>query len=143
LQANAFPSYDYGLLASKQTKDLIQLPELTLVKPAEISSSFTAGSADTIRIEIKSVFYGIQADAARQIFTWEGLEEISFDCLLEIQEQWSQEVSLDVPLEFYDDRFNNTITIIESYIIPIENYWTSRNLLLSVMRSRVQRQTAA
>ena len=66
------------------------MPEASSTKPAEISTSFASGAADSVTILIKSVFYGLEADVCRQMVTWVGTESISLECLLEVQEQWGE-----------------------------------------------------
>lgn len=142
LETNAFPEYHFGLLIAKDTNDLTELPRSTPDKPAEVSTSFSKESADTIKIQIKSTYFDMEADAGRQLFTWLGMDQISSNSLLEIQENWGKEVAVYAPIEFHDDRFNNVITIVETYTLPVENYWESRGAhaaLMSVMRSRIYR----
>src|SRR5690349_5676816 len=129
-------------MMSDHTIDIVELPEHPLSKPAEINTCFASASADMLKIQIKTTFYDLQADMCRQLYTWEGAEAISLSCLSEIQENWGSEVAIDAPIEFLDDRYNNVITVFETYILPVEEYWASREALFSLMRSRIQRMSA-
>ena len=145
LEANAFPEYNFGLLMASETEELIELPKKSnLAKPADVTTSFASESADTIKIQIKTMYYDLEADVCRQIFTWAGSEEISASGLLEIQENWGSEAAIDTPLEFHDDRYNNVITLVETYRISVENYWKHYGVhaaLLSIMRARINRMS--
>ena len=61
LHSNTFPEYNYGLILSHETKDLIALPELTLPHPTEIHASILVESEESALVKLKMTLYGFLA----------------------------------------------------------------------------------
>lgn len=119
LQINFFPGYEWGLLLSDHSKELIQLPRVTFKNPTEIDTSFTLETEDVARLKIKSVFYESKADRLRRSLEWNGLKKIEEESLSTMQEVYGA-VTLDVPMEMVDDREKNVVTLVESYRLPTQ-----------------------
>jgi hypothetical protein len=117
LQTNIFPAYEWGLLLSNDSKELISLPQLIFKNPTEIATCFTLESEDIAHLEIKSVFHDFSADRFRRSLEWNGLKNIEEKSLSAIQEVYGA-ATLDTPTEITDDRDNNIMTLVESYRIP-------------------------
>lgn len=124
-----FPNYNYGLLLSKDSKDLIELPKTALKCPTEIDSFFVLESQNVALFKIKSVFYESKADRLRRRLKWEGLKSLEKESLAMMQEIYGA-VTLDSPMKFTDDRENNIIHLIESYLLPIQSKGNKKELEL-------------
>ncbi len=119
LQTSFFPGYEWGLLLSNDSKELISLPKVIFKNPTEIDTSFTLESEDTAHLKIKSVFYESRADRLRRSLEWNGLKKIEEESLSTMQEVHGA-VTLDAPTEITDDRESNIVTLIESYRLPTQ-----------------------
>lgn len=119
LHTNFFPHYEWGLLFSKNTNKLSPLPKTIPKKPQEIDTSFIAESEDSVRMNIKNVFYDFDADRFRQLIEKKGMKKFSEDSLSEIQETYGA-VTLASPIEVSDNREDNIIIVNESYLLPTQ-----------------------
>ncbi len=129
LQTNYFPDYEWGLLLSDKTVALTSLPKSIFRYPTEIDTSFVLESEDSARLKIKSVFYDSRADSLRRSLEWYGLEKTSEHSLSDLQEFYGS-VTLSSPMEVFDDRNNNKITLIESYCVPSQILAKQKTLAL-------------
>lgn len=119
LETNFFPPYEWGLLLSTDSKELIPLPKVTIKNPTQIDTSFILESEDVAHLKVKRVFYESRADRLRRSLKWNGLKKIEEDCLSTMQKFYGA-VTLDAPMEILDDRENNVATFIESYHLPTQ-----------------------
>jgi len=119
LQTSFFPGYEWGLLLSNDSKQLISLPKVIFKNPTEIDTTFTLESEDIAHLKIKSIFHESRADRMRRSLEWNGLKKIEEESLSTMQEIY-RAVSLDAPTEILDNRENNVVTLIESYQLPTQ-----------------------
>lgn len=119
LQTNFFPDYGWGLILSKDSKDLISLPKVVFKNPTEIDTSFILETEDIAHLKIKSVFHGSQADQWRGVLEWYGLKKIEEGFLTKMQEIYGG-ASLDAPIQIVDNREKNITILTESYRVPTE-----------------------
>ena len=119
LQTNFFPDYDWGLILSEDSKELISLPKVVFERPTEIDTSCILESEDTARLKIKTVFYASRSDRWRRSLEWNGLKKIEEGSLATMQEVFGG-ASLDAPLEIVDDREKNVVVLTESYRLATE-----------------------
>lgn len=119
LQTSFFPDYEWGLLLSSDSKELIPLPRVIFKNPTEIDTSFTLESEDVAHLKIKSIVYDFTADRLRRFVEWNGLKKLEEDSLSIMQEIYGA-VTLDAPIKIIDDREYNRAILIESYCLPTQ-----------------------
>lgn len=119
LKTNFFPDYEWGLLLSKDSKELIPLPKVVFKNPTEIDTSFILESEDIACLKIKNTFYDSRADAMRRTLAWSGLKTIEDESLARLQEVYGA-VTLETPMQVLDDRENNRLILTESYRVPTQ-----------------------
>jgi len=119
LQTNFFPDYEWGLLLSNDSKELIPLPRVIFKNPTEVDTSFTLESEDIAHLKIKSIVYDFTADRLRRFIEWNGLKKLEEDSLSTMQEIYGA-VTLDAPIKIIDDREYNRAILIESYCLPTQ-----------------------
>lgn len=148
LQTTFFPTYEWGLLLSDDSKELIPLPKVIFNNPTEIDTFFTLESEDTAHLKIRSIFHESKADRLRRSLQWNGLKKIEEESLSKMQKVYGA-VTLDAPLEILDDRENNVVTLTESYHLPTQKLEDKKVMevfsytLRNYLQSRINPERAA
>ncbi len=126
LEKNFFPDFAFGLVLAENTASLTSLPKPIFENPIEIDSQFTIVKEDLAHLTMQSSFYGANADRLRRSLNWRGSEQISQNCLSQIQDFYGT-ASLKKVMETTDDRRNNIVTLIESYNLPTRAVQDQKN----------------
>lgn len=116
LPDNSLPDYKWGLILSKDAKELINLPILPTLVPSKIDVSYTFNSPDIAELTIVTQHYGSFADYYRKFYRTFGSEKVSERFLTDIRQKYPNAVQ-GIPLEFKDDRLDNHVSFIEKYKI--------------------------
>ncbi len=119
LQTSFFPDYEWGLLLAQDSKELTELPKVVFKHPTEIDTTFTLESEDVAHLKIKTVYHESRADRMRRFLEWNGVQEIEEGALSKMQKVYGK-VTLNAPMEVSDDKRSNSVTLIESYHLPVE-----------------------
>jgi hypothetical protein len=136
LQDNFFPNFHWGLPISQSAAGLTPLPSIAQEKPIEIHTSFLLTSEDTADLKIVCTFHRFNADFKRRHLEEHGLKKITEKNLDRIQKMYGG-ATPDSPVSIIDDRKQNTLTMTESYQIPIRR--RSGKLMLKVYSSAISK----
>jgi len=117
LQDVYFPNYGWGLPVSKDTTDLVRLPDGQVKHPTEIETYFTVRSPDEASIGVTFTYYGYEADMKRQFLDREGKEALAQKHLGMVKRTYGN-ATFSTPLAFTDDREKNILTVTEEFSVP-------------------------
>lgn len=120
LESNHFPNYEWGLLISEQTEDLVDLPREVRKNPTEIESCYVLKSEDAVSVKIQMTWCGSRADYIRRALKVQGRKKFAHEHLTRIQKVYGW-VEMEDPAEVVDDRENNVLRFTAFYKVEAES----------------------
>ncbi len=123
INSRYFPDYRYGLVLSKNSTEIIELPKPD-IKPVEIFETLKINSiGGDATLSVSTTYYGAEADARRREFNESTLDEIQ-DRYLEFYSSLYPDIKAQDEIMYDDFRdMESKFIVTEKYLI--DSLWTA------------------